>query len=317
MSDKATPAILTPLLIPLALPLGVDTRRIVWPYAFTLLFYHLMALLALGPWFFSWTGVMLMLAGLYVFGTLGINLCFHRLLTHRGLVCSKGLERFFAILGVCCMQDTPAHWVAIHRRHHEHSDQTEDPHSPLVSFLWGHMGWMVIENCEVSRLEIYARYAKDILRDPFYKKLEGPLYALIVLGSWFVFFLAGLAGAFITGSTIQEASQFGASLLIWGVFVRTVLVWHITWSVNSLSHLFGYQNYVTSDRSRNNWFVALIAMGEGWHNNHHAQPRSAKHGHRWFELDLTYVSVWLLEKTGLARDVIRPTSKKTTSSVPL
>lgn len=303
MLDKALPS-------PLALPQGVDTRRVVWPYAITLVLYHLIALLALIPFFFSWTGVVLMFAGLYVFGTLGINLCFHRLLTHRGLICPKWLERTLVILGVCCMQDTPAHWVAIHRRHHEHSDETEDPHSPLVSFLWGHIGWMVIENCDVSRLEIYSRYAKDILRDPFYKKLEGPLYAAIVLGSWLIFFLAGLGIALMTGDSWAQAMQFGVSVLVWGVFVRTVLVWHITWSVNSLAHLFGYQNYKTTDRSRNNWFVALIAMGEGWHNNHHAQPRSAKHGHRWFEFDLTYASIWLLEKTGLATQVVRPDPTK-------
>ena len=298
------------LSIPLAHPPGVTAQRIVWPYAITLVLYHLLALLALIPWFFSWTGVVLLCAGLYVFGTLGINLCFHRLLTHRGLVCPKWLEYCFAVLGVCCMQDTPAHWVATHRRHHEHSDQTDDPHSPLVSFFWGHMGWMVIENSDVSRLEIYSRYAKDILRDPFYKKLEGPLYAVILLGSWVVFFLAGLSFALLSGDQFSEALQFGASVLVWGVFLRTVLVWHITWSVNSIAHLFGYQNYATTDRSRNNWFVALIAMGEGWHNNHHAQPRSAKHGHRWFEIDLTYSSIWLLEKLRLAKKVVRPQANK-------
>jgi stearoyl-CoA desaturase (delta-9 desaturase) len=277
---------------PLLLPQGIDKRSIVWPYAITLALYHLLALLAFVPAFFSWAGVAIMVAGLYIFGTLGINLCFHRLLTHRGLVCPKWLEYCLAILGVCCMQDTPAHWVAIHRLHHAHSDEQEDPHSPLVSFMWGHMGWMVFENRDISRLEIYSRYAKDILRDPFYKQLEGWLFPVIILGSWVVFFLAGFAYALVTGEAMTQALQFGASVLVWGVFVRTVLVWHITWSVNSVAHLWGYQNYQTGDKSRNNWLVAILAAGEGWHNNHHAQPRSAKHGHRWFELDLTYTSVW-------------------------
>lgn len=294
---------------PLLLPQGIDKRSIVWPYAITLVLYHLLALLAFVPAFFSWAGVAIMVAGLYVFGTLGINLCFHRLLTHRGLVCPKWLEYCLTILGVCCMQDTPAHWVAIHRLHHAHSDEQEDPHSPLVSFAWGHVGWMVFENRDISRLEIYSRYAKDILRDPFYKQLEGWLFPVILLGSWVVFFLAGAGFALMNGDTPSQALQFGASVLVWGVFVRTVLVWHITWSVNSVAHLWGYQNYATGDKSRNNWLVAILAAGEGWHNNHHAQPRSAKHGHRWFELDLTYASVWVLEKMGLATKVVRPDRK--------
>ena len=110
---------------------------------------HLLALLAFVPWFFSWTGVLLAVLGLYVFGLLGINLCFHRLLTHRGFVCPKWLEHTFAILGLCCVQDTPARWVAIHRRHHEHADEQPDPHSPLAGFLWAHIGWMIFRNREI------------------------------------------------------------------------------------------------------------------------------------------------------------------------
>jgi stearoyl-CoA desaturase (delta-9 desaturase) len=111
------------------------------------------------------------------------------------------------------------------------------------------------------------------------------------------------------GHSVPQAVQFGSSLLIWGVFVRTVVVWHITWSVNSLTHLWGYRNHNTSDDSRNNWFVALITFGEGWHNNHHADARSAKHGHLWFEIDLTFAFIQLLEYLGLATEVVRPGSK--------
>ncbi len=291
----------------LPLPAAVDTRQIVWAYAITVGVYHALALLVLLPWCFSWTGVILAVAGTYVFGGLGINLCFHRLLTHRGLVCPKWLEYGFAILGVCCMQDTPARWVAVHRRHHEHSDRRDDPHSPLAGFLWGHVGWMLVRNGDLSRLGIYDRYAKDILRDPFYRRLERTLlYPTIVMGSWLVFFGAGFAASLIGGGTIAQAVQFGSSLLVWGVFFRIVAVWHITWSVNSLSHLFGYQNYPTGERSRNNWLVAILTSGEGWHNNHHADPRSASHGHRWWEIDLIYGFVKLLEALGLAKDVCRP-----------
>jgi fatty-acid desaturase len=291
----------------LPLPMAVDRRRIVWSYAISLGVYHLVALLALLPWFFSWTGVAMAGFGLYVFGSLGINLCYHRLLTHRGLMCPKWLEHGFAVLAVCSLQDTPARWVAVHRRHHEHADRQDDPHSPLVNFLWGHVGWMLVENRDLVRLGIYDRYAKDILRDPFYRRMERTsLYPIIILGSWAAFFLAGCVASLLNGGTAAEAGQFGASLLVWGVFVRTVAVWHITWSVNSAAHVWGYRSYETGEQSRNNWIVALISNGEGWHNNHHADPRSASHGHRWWEIDLVFTTIRVLQAMGLARNVCLP-----------
>ncbi|MDR3532026.1 MAG: fatty acid desaturase [Rhodopila sp.] len=296
----------------LSLPAAVDRRRIVWSYAITVGFYHLAALLAVLPLFFSWTGIALAVGGFYVFGTLGINLCYHRFLTHRGLVCPKWLEHAFAVLGVCSMQDTPARWVAVHRRHHEHSDRQDDPHSPLVNFLWGHVGWMLVENRDLARLGIYDRYAKDVLRDPFYRRMERtPLYPILLLGSWAVFFLGGFAASLLCGTSAAEAALFGASVLIWGVFVRTVVVWHITWSVNSAAHLWGYRNYETGEQSRNNWLVALISNGEGWHNNHHADARSARHGHRRWEIDVVYASIRMLELVGLASNVCRPNQRLT------
>ena len=302
---QAAPALSAAARLPL--PAAVDTHRIVWSYAITLGTYHVLALLALLPWCFSWTGVALAIGGIYVFGGLGINLCYHRMLTHRGLVCPKWLEHGFAILGVCSMQDTPARWVAVHRRHHEHSDRRDDPHSPLVNFLWGHAGWMLLENRDLARLSIYDRYAKDVLRDPFYRRLERTLlYPIIVISSWALFFLGGFAAGMLTGGGVAEAVRFGTSLLVWGVLVRIVLVWHITWSVNSLAHLWGYQNYATGEYSRNNWFVAVLTSGEGWHNNHHADARSARHGHCWWEVDLIFAFVMLLEAAGLAHDVRRP-----------
>ena len=153
--------------LPLPHPAGTQPTRIAWLYASGVIFYHAISLLAFHPWFFSWTGLVLALLGLYVFGTLGINLCFHRLLTHRGLLCPKWFEHALAVLGVCCFQDTPARWVAVHRRHHQHADEQSDPHSPLVGFLWGHLGWVVVQNRELNRLGIFDRYAKDILRDRF------------------------------------------------------------------------------------------------------------------------------------------------------
>ena len=268
---------------------------------------HLIALLAFVPWFFSWTGVVLALLGLYVFGTLGISLCFHRMLTHRSVVCPIWLEHALAVLGLCCVQDTPARWVGIHRRHHEHADEQPDPHSPLAGFLWAHLGWMIFRNRELTRSRLVSRYAKDVMRDPFYVKLEQDFrWVRVVLISWLGFFASALLVELVLGGSALDAIQFGFSVLIWGVFVRTVLVWHITWSVNSVTHMWGYRNYDTDESSRNNLIIGFLSNGEGWHNNHHAAPRSARFGHRWWELDATWLTIRLLSALGLARKIVTP-----------
>lgn len=287
-------------------PEGTTPPRVNWEYAAALVVYHALALLALHVYFFSWTGVALAVAGLYVFGTLGINLCYHRLLTHSGLQCPKWLEHVFATLGVCCLQDTPARWVAVHRMHHQYSDERPDPHSPLVNFLWGHMGWLLIDNRDHEKVLLYDRYARDIVRDPFYRRFEHRgFWALVVAAHVAAFFVLGvLAGLALFGPA--AAVQFGLSVLIWGVFVRTVAVWHITWSVNSVAHIWGYRNYETDENSRNNWLVALWSNGEGWHNNHHADQRSAAHGHKWWEFDVTWRTIRFLQAIGLAKAVVYP-----------
>jgi fatty-acid desaturase len=268
---------------------------------------HLLALLAFLPWFFSWTGVILAFVGQYVFGTLGISLCFHRMLTHRAFTCPRWLEHSFAILGVCCVQDTPARWVGIHRMHHQHADAQPDPHTPLVSFLWAHIGWMIFRNRQLMRLGLLSSYAKDIMRDPFYARLERHFrWVWVILGSWALFFAGGLASGLLTGHGAYDSIQFGSSLLVWGAFVRTVITWHITWSVNSVTHLWGYRNYETGESSRNNLIIGFLSNGEGWHNNHHADPRSARCGHRWWELDFTWLIIRLLAALGLAQRIIGP-----------
>ncbi|MBB6468973.1 stearoyl-CoA desaturase (delta-9 desaturase) [Aminobacter lissarensis] len=302
MSDQIAASAATPAVARQPLLARID-----WLNVSGLAFYHLVALYALLPWFFSWTGVILCIVGIYVFGTLGINLCYHRLLTHRGFICPKWLEHGLAIIAVCAFQDTPARWVAVHRRHHEHADEEPDPHSPIVTFLWAHIGWLLVKSPDMERMQIYGRYAKDIVRDPFYRKLDKPhVYLGIILASWAAFFGGGVAASLIAGQTTGEAVQFGLSLLVWGVFLRTVITWHITWSVNSVTHVWGYRNYETTDDSTNNVIVGLLSNGEGWHNNHHADPRSARHGHHWWEFDVTYLSIRLLGLLGLASKIAEP-----------
>jgi fatty-acid desaturase len=268
---------------------------------------HSMAALAVFPWFFSWTGVAVFAAGVVVFGALGINLCYHRLLTHRSFSCPLWLEHGLAILAACAVQDSPPHWVAVHRRHHQFADEAQDPHSPLKSFFWAHMGWLLVKKEDMTRAALIERYAKDILRDPLYAWIERRNNWLwIALLVWLGLFAAGFAFVLLAGGGGADAMRFGLSLAIWGGALRTVFVWHTTWSVNSVSHVWGYRNYTTPDASRNNTLVALLAFGEGWHNNHHADSRSARHGHKWWELDPTWLAIRLLMLLGLAKNVALP-----------
>jgi len=290
----------------LPLPDTVIKGSINWPYAIAITSIHLAALAAIWPWTFSWTGLIVMIVGVHVFGQ-AINLLYHRVLTHHSCVLPKWLEHAFTIVALCCMEDTPAKWVATHRYHHLHSDEQEDPHSPLVAFFWGHVGWLLVVNKNTHNIHTYQKYASDILKDPFYMKLEKSyVWVWIYLAHALAFFVAGYGLGWAIEGTAMGALQFGTSLLVWGAFVRTVVVWHITWSVNSLSHLFGYQNHATDDHSTNNWLVALLTVGEGWHNNHHHDPASASNQHRWWEFDITYYEIKLLEKLGLAKKVIPP-----------
>jgi fatty-acid desaturase len=275
--------------------------------------FHLLATLACVPWLFSWSGLAWAVAGLYLFGTLGVNIGYHRLLTHRGFACPRWLEHALSVLGACCFQGSPMTWVAVHRMHHQHSDKPRDPHCPRTSFFWGHMGWFLIYDPALYNFATYERYARDLFDDRFYKWLERPrIWRNVHLCQWTAFLSVGaLVGGLSTGSWLG-ALQLGLSWLIWGVFLRTVAVWHITWSVNSVTHIWGYRNFETHDDSRNNWLVGLISNGEGWHNNHHAEPRSAAHGMRWWELDVSYLTIRSFALVGLAWDVIKPGRQRST-----
>ncbi len=297
---------------------GLDAKRptpvaprpsLRWDYLIFFVGLHLLTLLVLAPYFFSWFGVAAFVVGVLVFGQLAIPIGYHRLLCHKSFRCPKWFERTLVTFAMCTAQETPAQWVAWHRRHHCHSDAPEDPHSPRVTFLWAHVNWLLHENrSRLQTFSLFEKYARDILADPYYRwieKLPSPAG---------VFFLAHslLLTAVVAAAAIgwygwsAEAAQLTASFVVWGIFARTVWVWHITWSVNSLSHVFGYRNYETGDDSRNNWFVSLLTGGEGWHNNHHADPASASVQHRWWELDPNYYVIRVFGWLGLARDIIPP-----------
>jgi fatty-acid desaturase len=268
---------------------------------------HSLAILALFPYFFSWTGVVLFFIGVNLFGVLGLNVGFHRLLTHRGFSCPLWLEHTLAIFGTCSLEFSPALWVAIHRRHHHFSDEEPDPHSPNEGFFWSHFGWLLRRTGDMKSRPLIERYGRDLMRDPLYAFLERRKNWIVVAFSvWLLYFFAGAGYVLATGGSNAEAVQFGASLLVWGGALRTIFVWHTTWAVNSVAHIWGYRNYETSDNSRNNVLIGILAAGEGWHNNHHADPKSARHGHRWWEIDFTWIMIRCLMAVGLAWDVAQP-----------
>ena len=307
MSTSPSPTVGLAVDVPLPLPDLVRKDRVLWPYAASIAMFHVLCGLAFVPWLLTWPALIAMVVGVFAFGQ-GINLCYHRLLTHRSFVTPKWFEHFLVIVALCCAQDTPVKWVAIHRFHHQHSDHQEDPHSPLVNFLWAHIAWLIVRNPGAHNLDVYGKYARDLLKDPFYMRLEKQklLFVWIYLAHAAVFTAVGGLIGLVVGGDVMTAARYAASMLLWGVVVRTVVVWHITWSVNSLTHLFGYQRYETGENSRNNWLIGLLAVGEGWHNNHHHDPASASNQHRWWEIDPTFYVIKALEVVGLAKKVRKP-----------
>uniref|UniRef100_A0A5B7BV30 Fatty acid desaturase domain-containing protein n=1 Tax=Davidia involucrata TaxID=16924 RepID=A0A5B7BV30_DAVIN len=247
---------------------------------------HLLCLFA--PFVFNW-GAFCVALGLYaVTGLLGITLSFHRNLSHRSFKLPKWLEYLFAYCGVQALQGSPIDWVSTHRYHHQFCDSERDPHSPIEGFWFSHMSWLFDKNSVVQRCG-KPNNVGDLEKQPFYRFLSRTYIVHPVL-----------LGALL-------CALGGFPFLVWGMGVRIVWVYHITWLVNSACHVWGKQAWNTGDLSRNNWWVALLAFGEGWHNNHHAFEYSARHGIEWWQLDMTWYVVWLLQVIGLATDVKVPT----------
>ena len=251
---------------------------------------HLGALLAFVPAYFSWSALAVCLVLHWLTGSIGICMTYHRLLTHRSFATRpKVLEYLLTLIGCSASEGGAIGWVADHRRHHAHSDEEGDVHSPNRGFGWAHMfWWMTPDITSDHTLEYYEKWAPDLNKDPVHRWLDK---------YHFLFPLLGAAALYAIG---------GMSWLVWGFFVRSVLVLHVTWLVNSATHIWGYRTHATRDHSTNNWWVGLLAYGEGWHNNHHAFQTSARHGMRWWELDVTYWAIRLMQGVGLAYAVKLP-----------
>ena len=289
-------------------PKMVDSQsRVLWEYVGPVIAFHLLIPLAFLPYFFSWWGLLFLPIGNYFFCSLGIGAGYHRLLTHRGFQCPKWFEYTLSLLGVCSFQDSPARWTLVHRVHHQHSDHQPDPHTPMVSGYWSHMGWLFVDNRELSTAAAFDRYVRDLMRDPLYFWLQRGLnWVWVYVAHAIVIYAIGLGVGWLLTGTLAGTIQIGLCWLLWGVIYRTIYTWHVTWAINSAAHLWGYRNYETRENSRNNWLFALLTNGEGWHNNHHADPRSVAHGHRWWELDVTYWTLCLCERIGLVWNLVRP-----------
>ena len=233
----------------------------------------------------------------FVAGSLGIGMAYHRLLTHRGYRCPKWVEYFLTLCGTLALEGGPIFWVATHRIHHQYSDKEGDPHSPREGTYWAHMGWIFTGKAMHHDTSVLRRYVPDLSKDPFHVALTTWLWVpQVIVGLAFLAF-------------------GGWSYVLWAVFFRTVFGLHATWAVNSATHLWGSRRFKTRDDSTNNWWVAALTFGEGWHNNHHAHPVSARHGLAWYEFDINWVGIRTLQALGLAWDV-KVASLKSAKKLP-
>jgi stearoyl-CoA desaturase (Delta-9 desaturase) len=262
----------------------------------------LAGMISLWGWGFSWVDFGL-LVGMYVLTALGITVGFHRLFTHRSFETNGVVKAILGILGSMAVQGTLLHWVAVHRRHHQFSDKAEDPHSPhhhgrgilgLLQGVWhAHLGW--IFEPDPPDLD---RYNKDLRKSRLLRVISALFLVWIALGLALPMVLGGVLTGTWTGAWLG---------LVWGGLVRIFLVHHVTWSINSVCHLWGRRPYRSDDESRDNLIFGIVGMGEGWHHTHHTFPTSARHGLRWWQIDVSYWVIRTLAFFGLAWNVKVPT----------
>ncbi|PWT87507.1 MAG: acyl-CoA desaturase [Blastocatellia bacterium] len=260
-----------------------QNKGINWHTAIFLSIFHVLAVFAFFVFSWKWLVVSLMLN--WVSGSLGIGIGFHRLLTHRGFQTPKWVEYVLTLCGMLALEGGAINWVVTHRIHHAFTEQPADPHSPREGVWWSHVGWILRGTSQQHPEHVMRRYGPDLMKDPVHVWLNR-LYFLPLVISGLVLLAIG-----------------GWTAVLWGVFFRVVYGLHVTWLVNSATHLWGSRRFATSDDSTNSWWVALLTFGEGWHNNHHAFPRAARHGLMWYELDINWIGIRALQLLGLAKSI--------------
>lgn len=249
----------------------------------------------LGFWFYPRVIDIALFVGLYLFTTFAIGIGYHRLLTHRGFGCPRWMRRTLTWIGSAALQGGPSRWVAIHRRHHQHTDKEGDPHTPhehhhdpAEGFFHAHIGWILLKD------EAHGRDYREIVPD-----VSGGDKWIRILDRGHLFMLPWVL------SGVLCYAVAGWRGVLWGTIIRTLALWHLTWCVNSVGHLWGTRHTGTRDESRNVWWLGVLTLGEGWHNNHHARPAAAVHGWRWYEIDFSGYVIRLMARMGLVWKVIR------------
>lgn len=254
-----------------------------WNTIFFVILFHALTIWALFT--FSWQNLIAAGVTWWIAGSWGVGLCYHRLLTHGGFKTPKWLEYFLTICGTLAIQSGAISWVTTHRQHHAFTETEKDPHSPREGTYWAHMGWIFKGTAQNQSEATMNRYSPDLMKDRFH----------VVVNKYY------WVTSIVVAAILMAIG--GWSMVLWGIVLRTVVGWHFTWLVNSATHLWGTRRFETRDDSRNNGLIALLTFGEGWHNNHHAHPRSAKHGLKWYEFDINWVQLKILEKLGLAKKI--------------
>jgi len=276
-----------------ALPAYATSSRFNFPLFSLYILLHLTILIA--PFTFTWQALLMSCVLSFATICLGITLCYHRLLAHRSYKIPQPIVFSLALLGCLAFQRGPIWWVACHRLHHQRVDNQGDPHSPRHGFIWSHFLWPFFRHPQLEESQKTLQgLVPDLYSAPGLQFLEKH-YTLI--NTFFLILLFGMGYAW-------DGFYLGLSFLVWAGGVRMIYGLNVTWLVNSAAHLWGYRRYQTADKSRNNWWVALLTYGEGWHNNHHAHPRSARMGTTWYELDMTYYIILLLQWIGLANRIV-------------
>jgi stearoyl-CoA desaturase (delta-9 desaturase) len=271
------------MILDTAAPRNPEDEKLNWMTAGFMLAFHIGAVAAL--FMFSWSALAVAIGLWYISLSWGIGMGYHRLLTHRGYKTPKWVEYFLTACATTALEGGPIFWVATHRIHHQNSDRPGDPHSPRDGKWWSHAGWIITGKTLHQNASELLRYTPELKNDK--------VHMWLTRWHWVPLTVSGLILLAIGGW----------SWVLWGVFLRVVVGLHSTWLVNSATHMWGSRRFQTKDDSRNNWWVALLTGGEGWHNNHHAHPISARHGLAWYEIDLNYYGIVALRILGLAKDV--------------